>query len=253
MKKGMLKKLTRLLAITLVIVLLALLVVKMINQNEKPNNDTEKVIEKIEDIQIGINEETVKDIKEIEEVSKEDTITTSNIPSIVFYKDTNTYVEPFNVINMFPGDYIEKQYVVSVRHKGPIDINFQIQVADKYKDLADVLITTVECENKKIYEGPLSNTDSTYRITSNAEQTDRITYKIAVYLPTSTGNEYQNKECIADFYWEAIEVGDGYLAPNTGVRKLINDITNNTYIYAILIIIVLALVYYLYRGTKNEE
>lgn len=226
-----------------------MLALKIINQNNNQVINTEKVVEKIEDNTIGNDEK----LEEENEITKETIEPSYDVTSIAFYKGVNTDEEPFSVINMYPGDHIQKQYVVSIAHKGPIDVNFHVVVNDKYKHLSDALWMIIECEDKKIYEGSMTNANSTYRISSTTEQTDRITYKISVGLPTSAGNEYQNKECLADFYWEAIEVDEGYLIPNTADRNVIESIYHSKFIYPILIIAILALIYWISKGEKHEE
>ena len=44
--------------------------------------------------------------------------------------------------------------------------------------------------------------------------TDELHYEITAYLDTSVGNDYQNKDLIADFRWWVEETGN--LGPKTG-------------------------------------
>ena len=46
--------------------------------------------------------------------------------------------------------------------------------------------------------------------------TDELYYEITAYLDTSVGNEYQNKDLIADFSWWVEETGNLEPSPKTG-------------------------------------
>ena len=50
---------------------------------------------------------------------------------------------------------------------------------------------------------------------SNKSTTDELYYEITAYLDTSVGNDYQNKDLIADFSWW-VEETENLDSPQTG-------------------------------------
>ena len=53
-----------------------------------------------------------------------------------------------------------------------------------------------------------------YQLASRERTTDELYYEITAYLDTSVGNDYQNKDLVADFRWWVEETGN--LGPKTG-------------------------------------
>ncbi|MBQ4116974.1 MAG: hypothetical protein IJD37_06320, partial [Clostridia bacterium] len=111
----------------------------------------------------------------------------------------------FEVTNMFPGDKEERYYLACVSFKDYAILKFQARVRDGYEKLAEVMRIRVEqiSENKVLYDGlmrdmpELTDTD----LHGYGETTVDVYYKITAYLDTDVGNEYMNKELVADFYW----------------------------------------------------
>ena len=111
----------------------------------------------------------------------------------------------FEVTNMFPGDKEERYYLACVSFKDYTILKFQARVRDGYEKLAEVMRIRVEqiSENKVLYDGlmrdmpELTDTD----LHGYGETTVDVYYKITAYLDTDVGNEYMNKELVADFYW----------------------------------------------------
>ena len=56
----------------------------------------------------------------------------------------------------------------------------------------------------------------THKLASANSTTDELYYEITAYLDTSVGNEYQNKDLIADFKWWVEETGNLDNPPKTG-------------------------------------
>lgn len=48
----------------------------------------------------------------------------------------------------------------------------------------------------------------THKLASQKTTTDELYYEITAYLDTSVGNDYQNKDLIADFKWWVEETGN---------------------------------------------
>ena len=119
----------------------------------------------------------------------------------------------FNCPNMFPGDSETRSYLVEVSHKGTVTVRFKADIRSGYEKLAEVLMCKVILreENKTLYEGLMRDMPESIdkRISSTAGVTTELTYDITVWLDTSVGNEYMNKELVADFRWWGEESG-GY-------------------------------------------
>ncbi len=122
------------------------------------------------------------------------------------YKNHPQDVAPFCAENMVPGDCVEKSYTVNVSLSGTVNLNFQARIKEDSGKLSEVLNVIVTCENTSevLYEGLLSSMPViTTQVYASHAATHGITYKIAVWLDTSVGNEYQNKSLSADFFWWA--------------------------------------------------
>lgn len=112
--------------------------------------------------------------------------------------------------NMFPGDKISRDYVLNISHKENIDIMFKADVQEGYEILAEVLklkVTILGSEDVLYNDLMKDMPDSlTYPLPYNQQS---VTYRLTVYLETSVGNKYQNKNLMADFCW-------WYMAESTG-------------------------------------
>ncbi len=135
--------------------------------------------------------------------------------TIVLNGPDKSEVQAFTLNNMFPGDKISKDYILNISHEEDIEIFFKAKILEGYGDrpgedgdLAEVLKFKVEIPGVKIlYNDGLDNKELmkdmpewvTYTLPAN--QPPDVTYRLTVYLDTSVGNEYQNKELKADFEW----------------------------------------------------
>lgn len=130
---------------------------------------------------------------------------------LTIYKNNPDDSTPFHVVNMFPGDYITKTYQVRVSYNGTIKIYFDADVRRGYEKLAEVLKCKVVLpdENKLLYDGLMSGMPDVEHQISAVNTTEDLKYEISVYLDTSVGNEYQDKELIADFKWWAYTSDEG--------------------------------------------
>ncbi len=115
----------------------------------------------------------------------------------------------FTAENMFPGDKISREYVLNLSHKEDIDIIFEVDVHEGYAALAEVLKLKVEIpgEEAPLYDNLMKDMpDTTYTLPARRQN---VTYCLTVYLDTSVGNAYQNKELKADFSWSYIPESTG--------------------------------------------
>ncbi len=176
---------------------------------------------------------------------------------------------PFEVGNMFPGDYETRYFGIRAYHSEDINVFFEATVTEETKNLSDALHIRVTYLNNDqvLYDGPFSGfpeedipvsflvgdgLDMEYRPDesdgSSEYQSDPSSeyqssaalpgsaammaartmsiairpsaspngslgyYAIDVYLPTSTGNEYQNAMLKANFRWYA-DAKEQYIPP----------------------------------------
>ena len=112
--------------------------------------------------------------------------------------------ELFHASNLFPGDRVEKDYRVEVSYKKSVTVHFRIDIQKGYEKLAEVMKCQVISGNdgKVLYDGLMKDIPKIDRyLTTGSQATEDLKYTIKAYLDTSVGNEYQNKELKADFYW----------------------------------------------------
>ena len=127
---------------------------------------------------------------------------------------------PFNVGNMFPGDSKTEYFCVQASYHNKITVHYKATVRSGYEKLAEVLKVRVKLLNtgETMYDGLIQTMPKsvTYSLNSSKSVTDELYYEITAYLDTSVGNEYQNKDLIADFKWwiEGTENLDS--SPKTG-------------------------------------
>ena len=147
---------------------------------------------------------------------------------ISIYRNHAEESTPFNLNNMFPGDSETKVFWVEVSHKGTVTVRFHADVRSGYEKLAEVLKCKVELrgENAPLYDGLMRDMPQSinYRIASAGSKTTQLIYDITVYLDTSVGNEYMNRELVADFRWWVEENG-GETPPTPPVTTAPSDTT----------------------------
>ena len=123
--------------------------------------------------------------------------------------DENT---PFQVGNMFPGDSETKYFRVRVSYHDNITVHYKATVRLGYEKLAEVLKVRVNLlsTGETMYDGLMRDMPEslTHKLASQKSTTDELYYEITAYLDTSVGNDYQNKDLIADFNWWVEETGN---------------------------------------------
>lgn len=125
---------------------------------------------------------------------------------------------PFRVDNMFPGDRNNRYYQVSVSHKASVQVRFHAEVRPGYEKLAEVLKCRVTLVGQQaLYDGLMSEMPESviHTLYTNKETTSTLLYEITAYLDTSVGNDYQEKDLIADFRWW-VEDRENLIPPQTG-------------------------------------
>lgn len=129
---------------------------------------------------------------------------------------------PFKVMNMFPGDRETKYFRVRVSYCNEVTVHYRAFVRPGYEKLAEVMKVRIRLLNtgEIMYDGLMRDMPESvkYKLVSPKKDTAELYYEITAYLDTSVGNEYQNKELIADFKWwvEDKDAGNLVIPPNTG-------------------------------------
>ena len=148
------------------------------------------------------------------------TAETKKAAAIELYNKQPEDNTPFNVGNMFPGDSETKYFRVQVSYCNKVTVHYKAAVREGYEKLAEVLKVKVKLltTGETMYDGLMRDMpDSvTYKLASAKSTTDELYYEITAYLDTSVGNEYQNKDLIADFSWWVEETGNLEPSPKTG-------------------------------------
>lgn len=138
---------------------------------------------------------------------------------------------PFAVGNMFPGDVETKYFRVRVSYHDKITVHYKATVRPGYEKLAEVLKVRVNLlsTGETMYDGLMRDMPEslTHKLASPKSATDKLYYEITAYLDTSVGNDYQNKDLIADFKWWVEETGNLDDSPQTGD-------TSNILLWAVL-------------------
>ena len=118
----------------------------------------------------------------------------------------------FAVGNMFPGDANTKYFRVRVSYHDKITVHYKATVRPGYEKLAEVLKVRVKLlsTGETMYDGLMRDMPEslTHKLASQKTTTDELYYEITAYLDTSVGNDYQNKDLIADFKWWVEETGN---------------------------------------------
>ena len=126
----------------------------------------------------------------------------------------------FQVGNMFPGDVETKFFRVQVSYHDKVTVHFKATVRAGYEKLAEVLQVRVKLltTGETLYDGLMRDMPAsvTHKLAPANSTTDELYYEITAYLDTSVGNEYQNKDLIADFKWWVEETGNLDNPPKTG-------------------------------------
>lgn len=157
---------------------------------------------------------------------------------------------PFQVGNMFPGDVETKYFLVRVSYHDKITVHYKATVRPGYEKLAEVLKVRVKLlsTGETMYDGLMRDMPEslTHKLASKKSTTDELYYEITAYLDTSVGNDYQNKDLIADFKWWVEETGNLDDSPKTGD-------TSNILLWAVLAAGSLSMIIILHITRRRKE
>ena len=91
-------------------------------------------------------------------------------------------------------------------------MHYKATVRPGYEKLAEVMKVRVKLlsTDETMYDGLMRDMPEslTHKLASQKTTTDELYYEITAYLDTSVGNDYQNKDLIADFKWWVEETGN---------------------------------------------
>ena len=139
---------------------------------------------------------------------------TSSSTDLKLYKRHAEENDPFQAVNMFPGDSVTRTYRLKVYYRDSITVHFRADVRsdEKYQKLAEVLMCRVAVDGKQLYDGLMKNMPSSLTHKVKSPDTE-LEYTITAYLDTSVGNQYMNKELVAAFRWWVEKQDQSNLTP----------------------------------------
>ena len=110
-----------------------------------------------------------------------------------------------------------------VSYHDKITVHYKATVRPGYEKLAEVLKVRVKLlsTGETMYDGLMRDMPEslTHKLASKKSTTDELYYEITAYLDTSVGNDYQNKDLIADFKWWVKETENLEENPQTGATS----------------------------------
>ena len=159
------------------------------------------------------------------------TAETKKAATIELYNKQPEENTAFAVGNMFPGDANTKYFRVRVSYHDKITVHYKATIHSNYEKLAEVLKVRVNLlsTGETMYDGLMRDMPEslTHKLASKKSATDELYYEITAYLDTSVGNDYQNKDLIADFKWWVEKTGNLDDSQKTGD-------TSNILLWAVL-------------------
>lgn len=136
---------------------------------------------------------------------------------------------------MLPGDSEEKTFTVTVKHRKTTTVHFEASLvnddvvdADSGRKLSDGMNIKVVQGTAILYDGSIAGLTATPRPAVDVEvpgsRTVDLPYTITVSLPTSAGNEFQNKTLTIDLKWWLVsDEGGGTIIVNPPDHKTGDD------------------------------
>ncbi len=157
---------------------------------------------------------------ETEKETDRETEETKKAATLALYKGQAEDNQKFEVYNILPGDSVIGYFSVKADHDGDIIVYFSCDITAQTKTLGKALnirVTHLD-SGKTLYEGAMSlMSKDGYGLrfpASDSKQTVAY-YEIEVYLPVSTGNEYQAAHLECDLNWFLKDDGN-LVSPPTG-------------------------------------
>lgn len=172
--------------------------------------------------------------------------------------------EDMGLDGMLPGDSVEEAYTVSVKYSEPVKLHFGAALrtngsADSQL-LAEGLLITVYRDGELLYDGTVAGLAESQQAQEGLEILEpsptKLTYTIKVTLPTSAGNEYQDKTVTVDLKWWLTSDSGGGSHPGGGevivVPKTGDDFPMELMIGAAVLALVLLVVLLGRRRARHD-
>lgn len=154
------------------------------------------------------------------ETTEKSSVSSSKASAVSLHSKNPEENKPFEVTNMFPGDIETEYYRIKVSYKGDIIVRYHADIRPGYEKLAEVLKVRIRLLGSDgfLYDGLMRDMPKSlnHALYTDEKTQSELYYEITAYLDTSVGNEYQDKELIADFRWWVEETENLY-SPQMGV------------------------------------
>lgn len=149
--------------------------------------------------------------------SSPDNVISGGETQVIALGDGTAKGDPFELSNLFPGDYEYKNFILNIKNDGVLAVTVGSDVFKSEGPLIDVLQVDIRRTDAEeaLYEGLLKDMPSGIRVPVE-ESEESVSLTVTVMLDTSVGNEFLNSEVQARFnFWVAEED----LIPTVGVSK----------------------------------
>lgn len=155
----------------------------------------------------------------VSETTETSSVSVTKASAISLHSKQPEENKPFQVTNMFPGDVETKYYRIKVSYKGDIIVRYHADIRPGYEKLSEVLKVRIRLPetDEALYDGLMRDMPDSlnHALYTNESTQSELYYEITAYLDASVGNEYQDKELIADFRWWVQEI-EHLDSPQTG-------------------------------------
>lgn len=140
---------------------------------------------------------------------------------LCLYKGQSSDNTAFCTENMLPGDSVSKCYNVKVSYRDNVTVRFKADITNGEEVLGRVLKTRVRLlgNGEILYDGLMRDMQNgtEVKLSSGGDTAVQVLcYEITAYLDTTVGNEFADKQLLADFKWWVDETENLGAAPATG-------------------------------------
>ena len=141
-------------------------------------------------------------------------------PVLALQKNQQDVNQPFQAVNLFPGDRETSYYCVTVSYQNFVTVHYRADIRQGYDKLAEVLKCRIVLlsTGQTLYDGLMRDMPQSvsHSLSSDGSATDELYYQVTAYLDTSVDHQYMQKELTADFHWWAEPAENLGTFPQTG-------------------------------------
>ena len=166
--------------------------------------------------------------------------------------------DTFNLVNMFPGDTVIKNYCIKVSYKDSVTLRFGVDTHNGYEKLSEAMKIKVvlSTTGETLYDGYIKDMPTSLNHTlsfTDTSKSEELYYNVTAYLDTSVGNEYMGKDLKLNFKWW-VEETDNLQKPPSAEDDMNVSTGDNTNIVMWLLAMVgsMLVLIYLYSKAKKE-